>query len=273
MACGGRLTIAVYTLRHVRPGEELTFDYACVTESEKEFKTAICLCGTRNCRGSFLMFAGSRAFMQVHATTEIAWFLCETSCTLQNILRPGTWRFKKKYCAMQIMTQRHAMLRRQALLLRAGCEPLTEEDKACLQVRCHFMCYSFSSMLVPVPAHPALYNLSCMAEHMSVVMTAKMCQQQEFGLRECALGGGGGQPKVPAWLEKWTALILEFVQEEQLLLPEQLLALPSNIAAYTPFTAASEAKGNMLWYLHVLLRFPAISVQVWHLAKAVQAAK
>ena len=65
MACGGRLTIAVYTLRHVCPGEELTFDYACVTESEKEFKTAICLCGTRNCRGSFLMFAGSRAFMQV----------------------------------------------------------------------------------------------------------------------------------------------------------------------------------------------------------------
>ncbi|CAL8467814.1 g7352 [Coccomyxa elongata] len=161
MACGGRLTIAVYTLRHVCPGEELTFDYACVTESEKEFKTAICLCGTRNCRGSFLMFAGSRAFMQ-------------------------------------IMTQRHAMLRRQALLLRAGCEPLTEEDKARLQ---------------------------------------------EFGLRECALGGGGGQPRVPAWLEKWTALILEFVQEEQRLLPEQLLALPSNIAAYTPFTAASEAKG------------------------------
>ena len=66
MACGGRLTIAVYTLRHVYPGEELTFDYACVTESEKEFRTAICLCGTRNCKGSFLTFAGSRAFMQVN---------------------------------------------------------------------------------------------------------------------------------------------------------------------------------------------------------------
>ncbi len=67
---------------------------------------------------------------------------------------------------------------------------------------------------------------------------------QEFGLRECALGGGGGQPRVPVWLEKWTALILEFVQEEQRLLPEQLLALPSNLAAYTPFSAASEAKGG-----------------------------
>lgn len=64
MSCGGRLTIAVYTLRHVHAGEELTFDYASVTESEKEFRTAICLCGTRHCRGTFLMFAGSRAFQQ-----------------------------------------------------------------------------------------------------------------------------------------------------------------------------------------------------------------
>ena len=46
-------------------GEELTFDYACVTESEREFKAATCLCATRGCRGSFLGFSGSRAFMQV----------------------------------------------------------------------------------------------------------------------------------------------------------------------------------------------------------------
>ncbi len=73
MSCGGRLTIAVYTLRYVHPGEELTFDYASVTESEKEFRTAICLCGTRSCRGTFLMFAGSRAFQQascsIHSLT------------------------------------------------------------------------------------------------------------------------------------------------------------------------------------------------------------
>ena len=104
MACGGRLTIALYTLRHVhegagarsvglggltaggalvpplqcpvpwplviregaawastaallhspcppgKTGEELTFDYSSVTESEKEFREAICLCSTRNCR-------------------------------------------------------------------------------------------------------------------------------------------------------------------------------------------------------------------------------
>ena len=98
-------------------------------------------------------------------------------------------------------------------------------------------------------------------------MTAELCQQQEFGLRECALGGGGGQPRVPAWLEKWTALILEFAQEEQRLLPEQLLALPSNIAAYTPFSAASEAKGEVLWSHHVLSGFCAPLVHVRHLGK------
>jgi hypothetical protein len=70
MSCGGRLTIAVYTLRHVHAGEELTFDYASVTESEKEFRTAICLCGTRHCRGTFLMFAGSRAFQQASCPAD-----------------------------------------------------------------------------------------------------------------------------------------------------------------------------------------------------------
>ena len=65
MTAGDRLTIAVYTLRRIAKGEELTFDYSSVTESEKEFKAAVCLCGTSSCRGSFLYFAGSKAFMQV----------------------------------------------------------------------------------------------------------------------------------------------------------------------------------------------------------------
>ena len=84
MACGGRLTIALYTLRHVYEGtsvgglwfkaghtcecewrlrcagEELTFDYSSVTESEKEFRDAICLCSTRNCRRASGMGLGMR---------------------------------------------------------------------------------------------------------------------------------------------------------------------------------------------------------------------
>ena len=65
MRAGNRLTIALYTLRHINPGEELTFDYSCVTESEREFRAAVCLCGTTACRGSFLYYAGSKAYMQV----------------------------------------------------------------------------------------------------------------------------------------------------------------------------------------------------------------
>ena len=65
VSAGGRLTVAMYTTRPIAAGEELTFDYASVTESEKEFREAACLCGTRHCRGSYLYYAGSSAFMQV----------------------------------------------------------------------------------------------------------------------------------------------------------------------------------------------------------------
>ncbi len=132
------------------------------------------------------------------------------------------------------------MLRRQALLVRAGAEPLTERDRARLQVRSMAFC---TKEIIRRSGAILLtwLVLMCMAHQMWELLP---CCFQEFGLRECALGGGGGHSRVPAWLEKWTALILEFVQEEQRLLPEQLLALPSNIVAYTPFTAASEAKGE-----------------------------
>lgn len=93
VSASGRLSIAVYTLRAICPGEELTFDYSSVTESEKEFKSAICLCGTTNCRGSYLQYVGSTAFTQV-------------------------------------MERHHGFLHRQALLLRASSEPLGEADAA-----------------------------------------------------------------------------------------------------------------------------------------------
>ena len=38
----------------LRQGEELTLDYRAETESEKEPRHAICLCGAAGCRGSFL---------------------------------------------------------------------------------------------------------------------------------------------------------------------------------------------------------------------------
>ena len=72
---------------------------------------------------------------------------------------------------------------------------------------------------------------------------------QAHGLRECALGGAGGQPRVPQWLEKWTALILAFIEEEQSQLPDQLLSLrlpaPSFAPLYTQAGAILEAKGAL----------------------------
>ena len=76
---------------HGRKGEELTFDYSSVTENEKEFKQAICLCGTRMCRGSFLYFLGTKAFTQV-------------------------------------MNKHHTFIDRQVLLLRTGMEPMEPQD-------------------------------------------------------------------------------------------------------------------------------------------------
>ncbi|PSC71151.1 SET domain [Micractinium conductrix] len=54
MVAGGRVTIGVWTTRPVAPGEELTLDWSCETENEKEYQHAVCLCGSAACRGSFL---------------------------------------------------------------------------------------------------------------------------------------------------------------------------------------------------------------------------
>jgi hypothetical protein len=46
--------VAMYAIADINYGDELTFDYCSVTESPKENKEAVCLCGTSDCRGSYL---------------------------------------------------------------------------------------------------------------------------------------------------------------------------------------------------------------------------
>ena len=65
MAVNGKYTINVVTIKPISYGEELTFDYSSVTEDEKEYQNAICLCASANCRGSFLYYAGRGAFTSV----------------------------------------------------------------------------------------------------------------------------------------------------------------------------------------------------------------
>jgi len=97
LSVDGRLTIAMYTTKEIKKGQELTFDYASVTESEKEYRSAICLCASKICRGSFLHYAGSGAFMHV-------------------------------------MSRIHNLLHRNAVLLRAAREPLTQDDRIRLDI-------------------------------------------------------------------------------------------------------------------------------------------
>ncbi|KAL7473776.1 hypothetical protein ACHAXS_014443 [Conticribra weissflogii] len=65
VALNGRLSLAMTTLRDLERGEELTFDYNAVTESLDEYRFAVCLCGHRKCRGSFLHFATADCYQQV----------------------------------------------------------------------------------------------------------------------------------------------------------------------------------------------------------------
>ena len=56
----GKYGVAMYSLRDISYGEELTFDYFSVTENEKEYEQAICLCGSQNCRIHYLGLVTSR---------------------------------------------------------------------------------------------------------------------------------------------------------------------------------------------------------------------
>ena len=77
---------------------------------------------------------------------------------------------------------------------------------------------------------------------------------QAQGLRDSALGSKLRGERVPEWLEKWVALLLEFVEEEQKLLPKQLCMLPPP-AFYTPVAAQIEARG-----VHLCITFSSRSL-------------
>uniref|UniRef100_A0A6A7FXM5 Histone-lysine N-methyltransferase ATXR3 n=2 Tax=Hirondellea gigas TaxID=1518452 RepID=A0A6A7FXM5_9CRUS len=66
VASEGLYTIAVYTLRKISEGDEITFDYFCRTDSKDEAREAICLCGTKDCRGSFLFFSDEDSDQILH---------------------------------------------------------------------------------------------------------------------------------------------------------------------------------------------------------------
>ncbi|KAF5746032.1 SET domain protein 2 isoform 1 [Tripterygium wilfordii] len=64
-AVDGQYQIGIYTVREIRYGEEVTFDYNSVTESKEEYEASVCLCGSQVCRGSYLNLTGEGAFQKV----------------------------------------------------------------------------------------------------------------------------------------------------------------------------------------------------------------
>lgn len=52
----------MYAFKDIAYGEELTFDYCSMTESNFEHRNSICLCGMSKCRGNYLQLANKKAF-------------------------------------------------------------------------------------------------------------------------------------------------------------------------------------------------------------------
>ena len=61
----GQYSIGMFATKDVAYGEELCFNYCSVTESEKEFDSAACLCGTYDCTGRYLQMVNDRKYVQL----------------------------------------------------------------------------------------------------------------------------------------------------------------------------------------------------------------
>ena len=61
----GKYKVCMYAIRDIAFGEEMTFDYNSVTESEKEFEQAICLCGTYRCLGRYLQMQCDKKYQVI----------------------------------------------------------------------------------------------------------------------------------------------------------------------------------------------------------------
>jgi len=54
MVANNSYTIGMFAQKTISYGEELTFDYCSVTESESEQKNSHCLCGHSSCKGFYM---------------------------------------------------------------------------------------------------------------------------------------------------------------------------------------------------------------------------
>ena len=198
LAHGGQLTIAQYTTRDIAFGEELSWNYSCVTESEKEYRAAICLCSSTRCKGAFLDYAGSSSFTAV-------------------------------------MSTKHDFCDRNALLIRACAERVTDVDRTRLAAAGIKSAALSMAADVKVEQERSSERPSDDADRDDVTEDAKSTPSTPpppSGSSEC-----------PEWLVKWAALTLEYIETEKVLLPDALMEKPLDGITYDRFFAEATAAG------------------------------
>ena len=70
MVANKQYCVAMYAIEKIEYGQELTFNYHSVTESEKEHKSAVCLCSATNCQGYYLKYGNPNIFTQIINTQQ-----------------------------------------------------------------------------------------------------------------------------------------------------------------------------------------------------------
>ena len=65
MISNNKYTIGMYAMKDITYDEELTFDYNSITENQKEYQMAICLCSSYFCRGHYLILSNSMIFTEI----------------------------------------------------------------------------------------------------------------------------------------------------------------------------------------------------------------
>ena len=194
---GGELTIAQYTTRDIEYGEELCWNYSCVTESEKEYRAAICLCSSTRCKGAFLDYAGSSSFTAVMGT-------------------------------------RHNFCDRNAVLIRACSEKVTQDDRARTRE---------GRGQVRGALHGGRRGERRAATRRNVLVEWTPKTNATNATNAGATPNAKPANECPEWLVKWAALTLEYIETEKALLPDALMEKPLDGITYDRFFAEATAQG------------------------------
>ena len=193
---GGRITNALFTTRDIEAGEELSWDYACVTESEPEFRAAICLCASPQLPRILLVLLQLLYLPDGMAHSELL-SLMQTCTAPANAGHGSTL---------------------DALTLQPECLPSI--TKSIFPVTCTGEA-ARCTVLGPQQAQRILNCLQVMQKQHDVLdrnaVLVRACTQpltasDQEGLSHHGIGSSllGSTP--PPWLVKWAALILQFIE-------------------------------------------------------------